>query len=75
MCVCGCSITAEKKVNRHGSRYVYYHCTRKKRALPCYEKCVEGAQLEEQILELIESISLDQSKVQKLLAMIEEERK
>jgi site-specific DNA recombinase len=72
---CGCSITAENKVNRHGSRYVYYHCTRKKRTLPCYEKCVEETQLEEQIRAFVESISLDQSKVGKLLALIEEERK
>jgi site-specific DNA recombinase len=72
---CACSITAENKVNRHGSRYVYYHCTRKKRTLPCDEKCVEETQLEEQIRAFIESISLDQDKVAKLLALIEQERK
>jgi site-specific DNA recombinase len=71
---CECSITAENKVNRHGSRYVYYHCTREKDEVPCYEKCLEEAQLEKQILELIESISLGQSKVERLLALIEEER-
>lgn len=44
---CGCSVTAEHKVNRHGQRYVYYHCTRKRG--PCSERAVELRELEKQI--------------------------
>jgi len=72
---CGCSITAENKVNRHGSRYVYYRCTHKKRNVKCREKSVETDQLEEQILAFVESVHLDENKVEKLLALVEEERK
>src|SRR2546428_577567 len=47
---CGCSVTAEQKVNRYGSHYVYYHCTRKKRGVVCSERCTEEHDLEEQIV-------------------------
>ncbi len=30
---CGLSVTAEHKTNRHGSKYIYYHCTRRNRAI------------------------------------------
>jgi DNA invertase Pin-like site-specific DNA recombinase len=71
---CGCSITAENKVNRFGSRYVYYHCTRKKRGLLCQEKCVEEDWLEDQILAFLKSIYLERQAVDEFLAIIEEER-
>lgn len=71
---CGCSITAEKKINRFGSRYVYYHCTRKKRSVQCREKCVEEGYLEEQILAFLKSIYLDRQAVDEYLAVIEKER-
>jgi len=71
---CGCSITAEKKVNRYGSHYAYYHCTRKKRQIACSEKCVEEGQLEEQVLTFLHTIYLDQQEVDRFLAIIEEER-
>ncbi len=71
---CGCSITAEIKVNRFGSRYVYYHCGHKKRDLDCREQSVEQKDLEAQILAFLESIYLDRQEVSGLLAKIEEER-
>ena len=71
---CGCSITAEHKVNRHGSRYVYYHCTRKKRAIICNEKCIEERELEQQIVAFLRSIYLDEHEVDEGLRTIEKER-
>jgi site-specific DNA recombinase len=71
---CGGSITAERKVNRHGSRYVYYHCTHKKRTVLCREKCIEEAQLEYQILGFLRTLSLNPEEVKALLATIEQER-
>jgi site-specific DNA recombinase len=71
---CGCSVTAGNKVNRHGSHYVYYHCTRKKRAVACTEKCVEKYELESQILAFIETISLDQQETDRCLRTIESQR-
>jgi site-specific DNA recombinase len=71
---CGGSITAEHKINRFGSRYVYYHCTHKKRDVACRERCVEEEQIEEQILEFLNGIYLDRREVEEALAAVEEER-
>jgi len=46
---CGLSITAEEKTNRHGSRYTYYHCTRRRVGYVCRQGSVELKDLEEQI--------------------------
>lgn len=46
---CGLSITAEHKQNRHGSRYIYYHCTRRHRTTRCTEPSIEVKALERQI--------------------------
>ncbi len=43
---CGCTVTAEHKVNRYGYRYVYYHCTHKRR---CSQRVIEVTDLEAQI--------------------------
>jgi hypothetical protein len=64
----------ERKVNRYGSRYVYYHCTHKRRGLVCREKGLEEGQLEEQILDFLRTIRLDQRELDRLLALIEQER-
>jgi site-specific DNA recombinase len=71
---CGCSITAENKVNRFGSRYVYYRCTHKKRNRGCRERSVEERDLEQQICAFLKSIYCDQGELKELLAIIEEER-
>ncbi len=71
---CGASVTAEGKVNRYGSRYVYYHCTRKKRGMPCTEKCLEEKLLEEQILGFLKSIHISEEELKEPLAIIEKER-
>jgi hypothetical protein len=71
---CGGSITAEHKINRFGSRYVYYHCTHKKRDLACRERCLEEEQIEKQILEFLNGIHLDRREVEEALAAVEEER-
>ncbi len=72
--LCGSSVTVEQKVNRYGSRYVYYRCTHKRRDLACREKSLEERQLEKQILDFLSSICLDRRELDSLLAMIEEER-
>ena len=72
--LCASSITVENKINRYGSRYVYYRCTHKRRDLACREKSLEEAQLEKQILDFLSTICLDRSELDRLLDMIEEER-
>jgi len=49
---CGSAITAELKINRYGSRYIYYHCTRKQVGYRCRQKAIEAKKLDEQ-LELV----------------------
>jgi cell division protein FtsB len=55
---CGASVTAEHKMQRHGHRYVYYHCTHRKVGSSCAQGVVEVEQLEMQIRSFLESVTL-----------------
>jgi hypothetical protein len=55
---CGFAITAEHKVNRFGSRYVYYHCTRKRRDYRCRQPVVPLPDLERQLGAFLNEVSL-----------------
>ncbi len=56
---CGLSVTAEEKVNRHGSHYTYYHCTRRSRiGHRCDEPSVQVSELERQIVEFLREITI-----------------
>jgi DNA invertase Pin-like site-specific DNA recombinase len=46
---CGRQLTAEKKVNRYGYRYTYYHCSRNQFISSCSERSIEEGDLETQI--------------------------
>ncbi len=56
---CGLLVTAEHKVNRHGSHYTYYHCTKRRIGERCRQRSVRDHILEEQILAFLQQISLD----------------
>jgi site-specific DNA recombinase len=53
---CGLMITAENKVNRHGYRYTYYHCTKRRLVPKCPQPCIEVRALEQQIVQLLDGI-------------------
>ncbi|MFI4973063.1 MAG: recombinase family protein [Caulobacterales bacterium] len=55
---CGLGVTAERKVNRQGHRYVYYHSVRPKTGPPCREPYIEEKKLEAQILAFLSSLQL-----------------
>ena len=55
---CGLRITAEDKINRYGSRYAYYHCTRRKGQSLCRQPYVSPKDLEESMAEALEGIAL-----------------
>ncbi len=56
---CGAAITAEHKTNRrYGYKYVYYHCTRRKRTVRCSQKVIERAVLEKQISSFLRSLTI-----------------
>jgi site-specific DNA recombinase len=56
---CGLSITAEDRRNRYGSRYVYYHCTKRKVGPRCGERVVEERDLERQIASFLGTLAID----------------
>lgn len=57
--VCGRGVTAEHKTNRHGTRYLYYRCNRRRSAERCPERSIEAKAVEAQVLALLESIRLE----------------
>ena len=55
---CGLSVTAEHHVNRYGSQYTYYRCTRRRRDVDCREPAISLADLEAQVLRFLESTTV-----------------
>lgn len=55
---CGCAITAEHKKNRFGSKYIYYHCTKRRSDYKCGQPYVEVHKLEDQIVAFLKSITI-----------------
>jgi DNA invertase Pin-like site-specific DNA recombinase len=72
---CGCSITAEEHVNRYGSHYVYYRCTKKKPSAQCSEQYLEERLMERQIRGFLNSLYMDDDMLGEALDLIEQERK
>lgn len=70
---CRCAVTAEHKVNRFGSRYVYYHCTHNRRSILCREGSIEERQLETEIMETVRKIYLPDHLTARLLELIHRE--
>lgn len=58
---CGLSVTAEDQVNRHGTPYTYYHCTKRNLSGPrCREPYVRREDLETQLLAFLERVTLSE---------------
>jgi len=58
---CGCSVTAEHKINRYGSHYVYYHCTKNKKNIKCSQSSIQAGDLQKQMLTFLEQLVLPDS--------------
>ena len=70
---CGASITAEHKTNhRYGCKYVYYHCTKRRRK--CTQQYIEERKLTEQIASFIDSLSIDKDVLHIALTVIERQK-
>ena len=67
---CGLMVTAERKVNRYGSRYVYYHCTKRNNGERCQQPSVEAHDLEEQFTRFVERIAIDDATALELTQQI-----
>jgi len=55
---CGLSVTAEHKRNRHGHRYIYYHCVKRRLGPRCPERSIEARDLAAQIARFLQSIRI-----------------
>lgn len=70
---CGASITAEHKTNhRYGCKYVYYHCTKRKKK--CTQKYIQEPELTGQIVSFINSLSIDKDILDIALSIIDRQR-
>jgi len=59
---CGMSITGEYRVKKQKNGnvhdYIYYHCTKKNKAIKCSEPCIRQEELDKQISSLLQKFSL-----------------
>src|SRR5262249_24214738 len=55
---CGLLVTAEEKVNRFGSHYTYYHCTKRKPEYRCRQPSLTVVNLEQQIQAFLGTITI-----------------
>lgn len=56
---CGRMVTAEQKTNAYGSRYIYYHCSKRSVGPRCRERSVEQNALEQQFGAFLASLAVD----------------
>jgi len=70
---CGSMITAEEKINRFGSHYTYYRCTKKNRYLKCSQKYIEVRELEKQMLGYLEKAYIPATFLKEGLEYLERE--
>lgn len=55
---CGFMVTAERKVNRFGSRYTYYHCSKRRLDYRCRQPSVAADALDQQIVDFLAGIAI-----------------
>lgn len=67
---CGLFVTAEHKINRFGSHYVYYHCSKRQLGPRCSEPSVELRSLEHQIEQFLRTLAVEPSVEEWLLEEI-----
>ncbi len=68
---CGCAVTAEEKEKPSGLRFVYYHCTRKRKPA-CTEPAIALPKLEEGIVKFLSELSIPGEIHRWVLARLEE---
>jgi site-specific DNA recombinase len=68
---CGFSITADRRRNRFGSLYTYYHCTQKRTDYRCQQPYMPLARLEGQIIAFLEQITIPDRFHEWLLARLD----
>jgi site-specific DNA recombinase len=72
---CGMMVTAEEKVNRHGSHYTYYHCSKRRSDYICKQPCVNANKLEEQILVFLDEITMPDDIHRQICDLLDQKKK
>ena len=71
---CGMMVTGEYRVKKQKNgnvhNYIYYHCTKKNKAIKCPEPCIRQESLDAQISSLLQKVSLRSDWAKKLLEML-----
>lgn len=73
-CGCGLMITAEHHINRYGSHYTYYRCTKRHGSARCRQPYISERELHEEFSRFVERISLDDDAIATLAQQIVELR-
>jgi site-specific DNA recombinase len=60
---CGLLVTAEEKTNRFGSRYTYYHCSRRRPDHRCRQPSITVQEMERQIGQFLDTTVLASKKL------------
>jgi DNA invertase Pin-like site-specific DNA recombinase len=73
---CGAAITAENKCKTLKStgehkQYVYYHCTKRKPGITCSQRVIEEKELERQLAEFLESLTISKSYLSWTLSVLD----
>ena len=75
---CGMCITGEYRVKRQKNGnthdYIYYHCTKKNKAIKCDEPCIRQESLDEQTSFLLQKFSLSEDWATQLTAILEKDK-
>ena len=74
---CGMMITGEFRIKRQKNgnehHYVYYHCTKKNKAIKCSEPSIREEVLDTQLSSLIENFSLPEDWARQMFTMLEKD--
>ena len=65
----------KKQKNGNIHDYIYYHCTKKNKAIKCPEPCIRQEELDKQLSFLLQKVSLRPDWAEKLLEMLEKDKK
>lgn len=69
---CGCGITIEESINRYGTKYIYYHCTKKRnsKTFSCSQKVIQIEKLEAQLVLILKQINITTAEKQAAISYL-----
>ena len=68
---CGCAVTASHTINRHGTHYEYYHCTKRKKNRKCSQPAIRREDLEQQFAAFLGCLTIPRAYCEFALRMVQ----